>query len=396
MPATSRAATDAPDASDAAASLREAPLARLVIRRDGDAIAAAGVLARALRQIDVPVQVSPTATERQRSERVDGGDPDAATIAIGPVAGADLALDGDDRPVSIAAAEIGRELGVEPDAELALAGVVAAGELPADVAPALLERAEANGLERRDGVGIATDDLVDGVAHSLAFHAAFSGSTEATATALDGIGIDGDVRDAAIDDPSALTDERRRSLASLVAVAGTEGDAPEAAADSIERVLRPHHVTGPVPTLEGYAELLSTTAIVEPGLAVAHAVGDLSVDALESAWRAASVATHETLGDVDPARYDGVAVYDAGDAPSEIVAALARDALSPEPVALAIGTDAIALACRDGDADALVDALAEVADGDADVTGRYAVVRDPSETTDTTETALVEAIRDAR
>ncbi|AGN02668.1 RecJ-like exonuclease [Salinarchaeum sp. Harcht-Bsk1] len=393
MPATSRAATDAPDASDAAASLREAPLARLVVRRDGDAVAAASVLARALRQIDVPVQVSPTATEQARIERVDAGDPKAVTVAIGPVAGADVALGGEDRPVSIATAEIARELGVEPDAELALAGVVAAGELPADVAPALLERAKANGLERRDGVGIATDDLVDGIAHSLAFHATFSGNTEATATALDGIGIDGDVRETvAGDEHRALTDEQRRSIASLVAVAGTESDAPEAAADSIERVIRPHRLAGPVPTLEGYADLLSTTAVVEPGLAVAHAIGDLAVDTLESSWRAASVATHGALADADPARYDGVAVYDAEDASPEIVAALARDALSPEPVALAIGTDAIGLASRDSDAPDLVGALADAAGGDADVTTRYAVVREP---TNVTETALVEAIREA-
>lgn len=387
MPATSRAAQDAPAASDAAATLREAPLARLVLRRDGDAVAAAGVLARALRAIDVPVQVSPTATEAERSARVDAGDPDAATVAIGPVPGADLTFGSTDRPVSIAAAEIARELGVDPDPVLALAGIVAAGELPGDAAPEVLERAEAAGLERRDGVGLATEDLVDGLAHSLSVHAEFSGDRAETADVLGDVGLDADDREHQHD----LTDEQRRDVASLVAVTVTEGPAPEVAAETVERTLRPHHVAGPVPTVEGYADLLSTVAVADPGLAVAHAVGDLDVDTLHAAWRDASEATHAALADADPARYDGVAVYDAGDAPPELVAALARDARSPEPVALAIGTDAIGVAVR-GDrmlADC-VDAVASEAGGDADVTARYGVVRDPS---DRTETALVEAIR---
>jgi hypothetical protein len=390
MPATSRAAQDAPAASDAAATLREAPLARLVVRRDGDAVAAAGVLARALRGIDVPVQVSPTATEAERSARVDAGDPDAATVPIGPVPGADLAFDGVDRSVSVAAAEIARELGVDPDPVLALAGVVAAGELPADAAPGLLEDAEAAGLERRDGVGLATEDLVDGLAHSLSIHAAFSGDHAATADALGDLGLDGSDHERQRD----LTGEQRRAVASLVAISATDGAAPEAATETVERALRPHHVEAPVPTIEGYADLLSTVAVVDPGLAAAHAVGDLEVDALRSAWRDASAATHAALREADPARYDGVAVYDAGDAPAELVAMLARDARSPEPVALAIGPDAIGIAARDdGSIPDLVDALASEAGGDADLTARYGVVRDP---TDRTETALVEAIRGER
>ncbi|GAB3681172.1 hypothetical protein GCM10028857_04990 [Salinarchaeum chitinilyticum] len=391
MPATSRTARDAPTASDVAASLREAPLVRLVLRRDGDAVAAAGVLARALDAIDVPVQVSPTGTADRRAARADAGDPDATTVAIGPVPGADVTLDDAERPVAVAAVEITSELGCEPDATLGLAGVVAAGELPADVAPALLERAEADGLERKDGVGLATDDIVDGLAHSLSVHAEFSGDMAATADALAEIGLDADDRERVTE----LSDKQRRAVASLLAVAATDGDAPEAAAETVERTLRPHHVGGAVPTVEGYADLLSTTAVVAPGIAAAHAVGDVEIDALRAAWRDASAETHAALA-ADPARYDGVAVYDAQDAPPELVAALARDARSPEPVALAIGEDAIGLASRDGDDADLVDAVAETAGGDVDVTARYAVVRQSNDADDANETALVEAIREAR
>ncbi|WP_248516131.1 exonuclease [Salinarchaeum laminariae] len=392
MPAASHTVGTAPAASDAAASLREAPLVRLVIRRDGDAVAAAGVLARALRSIDVPIQVSPTATADRRTERVDAGDPDAVTVAIGPVPGAALTLDSAERPAAVAAVEIATELGVDPDPTLGLAGVVAAGELPADAAPALLERAESDGLERKDGVGLATDDLVDGLTHSTSMHAEFSGDMAATADVLAEVGLDADDRERASD----LTDEQRRAVASLVAVTATEGPVPQITAEAVERVLRPHHVADPVPTLEGYADLLSATAVVSPGIAAAHAVGDVGIDAVRSAWREASTATHAALADADPTRYDGVAVYEAGDAPPEIVAALARDARSPEPVALAIGDDAIAVGTRDDDATAAIEAVAATAGGDVDVTARYAVVRDPTELETTTETAIVEAVREER
>jgi hypothetical protein len=157
-------------------------------------------------------------------------------------------------------------------------------------------------------------------------------------------------------------------------------------------------VGGPVPTVEGYADLLSTVAVVDPGLAVANAVGDVDVDAISSVWRDASEAVHAALADADPARYDGVAVYETDGAAPELVASLARAARSPEPIALAIGADAIGIASRDdggnaGEIDELVDAVAQTASGDSDVTARYGVVRDP---TDVTETAIVEATREAR
>jgi len=391
MTTTGRATTSAPTPSDAAAALGAAPLARLLVRRDGDAVAAAGVLARALRAIDVPVQVAATATRAERTARAPAGDPDAATVAIGPAGGADLALGGDDRPLALAAVEVVRELDERADAPtadlaagLALAGVHAAGAVPGEVAPELLETARERGLERRPGVALATDDLVDGLAHATLFHAPFSGDPDATADALADAGVETDALPA--------TEEGRRDVASLVAVAATGGPAPERAATTIGRTVRPLAIDGCAPTVGGYADVLDAVTAVDPGLAVAHAVGDVDLDALLSAWRDASAATHAAIADAKPARYDGVVGYDAGSAPPDLLARVARDSCCPEPVALAAGADAVVVATREPGAPELAGAVADALGSEAYASARRAVVRDLA---DPELTAAIEAVRDA-
>jgi len=389
MTASSRAAPSADAASDAAASLREAPLARLVVRADGDGIAAAGVLARALRAIGVPVQLATTASRNERSARASAGDPDATTVAIGPATGADVPIDGTAEPATATAVRIARALDVEPDAALALAGVIAAGEHPADATPEVYERATGEGLERRPGLGLATTDVVDGLAHATSVHADFSGDPESTAAALSAAGID----DPASLDADALGEKDRRTVASLLAIAGTEHDPPEQAGEIVARQLRPHTGLGPAPSLEGYADLLGTVAIAAPGIAAAHAMGGLDLDAVRAPWREASEAVHRQLTEADPARYDGVAVYDAGEAPVALLATLARDATSPEPVALVIGEAKMGIAARSADATALAEAIAGVTDGNVELGARFATV---GVAAGVEESAVVDAVRGAR
>lgn len=380
MPTTSRAAQASPSPSDAAASLLGAPLARLLVRRDGDAVAAAGVLGRALREVGVPVQASPTDTVAARERRAGDGDPDAVTVAVGPVADADVSLGGDE-PAAGRAAAIARELDVEPDRALALAGIVAAGEVPADAAPAVLEAADA---DRRPGVGLATDDLAAGLAGSTLFHAPFSGDEEAAAAALADAGVDPDA------EPTA---ERGRAVASLVAVTATDGPAPERAAETVERALRPLDAPGPVPTVEGYADLLDVVATVDPGLALAHALGECDVQPVRSQWRDAGAAAHDAVADAEPSRYDGVVVLDAADAAPALVARLARDCRAPEPVAVAVGDGEIGVATVGPDAGPIADAVASATGGDGDAASRRAVVR---RVEDRDAGAIADAVRDAR
>lgn len=434
MTTTSRAAQCSPGPSDAAAALRSAPLARLLVRRDGDAIAAAGVLARGLQAMDVPVQAAATDSRAAREQRVTDGDPDAVTVSIGAAADADVTL-GTDGPAAAAAAAIVRALDVAPAYELALAGVVAAGELPADATPELLEAAREAGIERRPGVGLATDDLADGLAGSTLFHAPFSGDPDAAAAALADAGVDvtsdpdtessddvasapdGESSDDAdesgdgdngsaegdAESDAASTEERRRTVASLVALAATDGPAPERAATTVVCALRPLAGDGPAPTVEGYADVLDVVAAVDPGLALAHALGDCELETARSTWRAASAAAHAAIDAADPARYDGVVVLDAGDADPAIVARMARDYLAPEPVTVAIGDDAVGVATTEPDAPGLVDAVAATTEGAADAAPRRGVVRDVGTANETDEddepveideTAVVDALRE--
>lgn len=403
------APASAPAPSDAAAVLREAPLVRLLLRRDGDAVAAAGVLARALRAIDVPVQVAATSTRRRRRRRAEDGDPNATTLAIGPVEAADLGLGGDDRPAALGAAEIARELrdtggdAAEIPVELALAGVHAAGAGPGTAAPELLEAARERGLRRRPGVALATGavaadatreaagELADGLAHATLFHAPFSGTPGAAADALADAGIDPDA-DPGSEPAAEWIENRRRAVASLVAVAATEGPAPERAGTTIERALRPHAIDGPAATIGGYADVLDVVAAADPGLAVAHAVGDVAFETLLAPWREASAATHAAVAAAEPARYDGAVAYDAGSGPPPLLARVARDSQCPEPVAVATGDDAIAIASTGPDASALASAVAGALDGSADGSTRRAVVRDPG---GADPDAAIEPLRDA-
>ncbi|TKX53104.1 exonuclease RecJ, partial [Halorubrum sp. SP3] len=114
-------ATPAPDAL--AGVLADAPFVRLVATDDGDALAAAGLLARALRATGTPFQA------RVDPDPVPDDVDDGVAVTVGVDRG-QHAIPGTGRPASAAAFAVARALGAEPDPVVALAGVVAAGSIP--------------------------------------------------------------------------------------------------------------------------------------------------------------------------------------------------------------------------------------------------------------------------
>ncbi|WP_135828306.1 serine/threonine-protein kinase [Halorussus halobius] len=352
----------APAASDAAAALREAGFVRVLARADGDCLAAAGLLARACGARDVPYQVR----VGRFGETLADADPDDdasdadATVGVGLDPSADVHLPGEATPTSVIAFDAARELDATPDPMLALAGVVAAERPPgAGETAHVLEAAREAGVERRPGVGVPTDDLADGLAHSTLAHADYSGDPDAAQAAL-----------AELDLPVDLDESARRTVAAeyALAVAGDEA-ATDRAAEAVERALAPHAVgadresgANAFATVEGYADVLAAVARERPGTGVALALGhDVRADALD-AWRAHAERAHATLREGTTGRYDGLFALRTDDAPVETVARLVRDFRSPEPVALVVTESAAAAAAVEA-ADvgaAMTEAAAEV------------------------------------
>jgi hypothetical protein len=346
MSTTGRPDANAPAASDIAACLDEAAFVHLVAAADGDAVAAAGLFARTLDTRETPYQ----ATVAPLPERADRDTDADLTVAIGrDAATADIAL-GVERPASATAFDATTDLGA-PDPILALAGIVAAGEIPGGQP---LEAAEAAGLARRPGVAVPTADLVDGLAHSTLVAAPFSGTVESAGELLAGVDTDS-------------CDETHRTVASLVtlAVAG-DGAVTERGTHAVERFLCPY-VGGPFETVGGYADVLDAGARRAPGLAVALAVGSLDTERALEAWRAHGASAHAALADAKTGRYDGLFVVRCdGDAPVGTVARLARDFRSPEPLVLVV-TDVEAAAV--GPAEATVGDTIETAAASVGGTG---------------------------
>jgi len=373
MSATGREPTPATSPGDLAGSLREAAFVRLVSDATGEALAATGLLARAL--ADTPFQ----ATVVRPFEDPDRTTETDITVAIGrsqPTADVTLT----DR-VAATAFETARELGGTADPALALAGTIAAGAVDGTVA----EAAEQAGLERRPGVAVPTADIADGLAHSTLFVAPFSGDTDTARATLAELDLDAEhIRSA---DRSA--DDYRR-LASLVALAVT-ADAPPRAADAVQRALRPT-VGGPFETVGGYADVLDAAAREQPGTAVALALGHEAAreDAL-AAWRSHATRAHEAVSVATTGRYDGLFVARGDAMPTGTVARLLADFRSPEPVTLVVTDDRAAARATDGrDVAAEMDAAADRVGGDAIGTSDRARARFDVSTAD-----FIEAFREA-
>ncbi|KZX49120.1 hypothetical protein [Haloarcula sp. K1] len=372
MSATGREPTPATSPGDLAGSLREAAFVRLVSDATGEALAATGLLARALGDTPFQASVVRPFEDPDRTTETD------ITVAIGRTQPtADVTLT--DRAAATAF-ETARELGTA-DAALALAGTIAAGDVDGTVA----EAAEQAGLDRRPGVAVPGTDLADGLAHSTLFVAPFSGDADAARATLADLGLDAD----RIQSADFSADDHRR-LASLVALAVTE-DAPPRAADVVQRALRPT-AGGPFETVGGYADVLDAVAREQPGTAVALALGHeaVSEDAL-AAWRSHATRAHEAVSEATTGRYDGLFVARGDAMPTGTVARLFADFRAPEPVTLVVTDDRAAARATDGrDVAETMHAAAETVGGDAVGTGDRARARFNVSTAD-----FIEAFREA-
>lgn len=412
-----------------ASRLADAEFVSLCCRADGDAVAATGLLGRTLVAIDTPFQatirrpdsVKTRATDADLVVRVGlagsvAGDHDASRGSDRPPATAEsnsteetetVVLPATPRPASLAAVDVARELGADPDPSLALAGSVAAAVRDArdpfgndsfgEELGSLRERGHERGFvgERRPGIATPTTDVVDGLAHTTLAHTTFSGDAEATREHCG----------------SLAEREDGRAVASLLAlsVASAENAVPRAAI-AIERALRPVEFVGssiPFATLGGYADVLAGVAAERPGIALALALGyDVREGAL-SAWRAHARRAHVALREATIARYDGLCVArltgaddadekgeaesngndekdgdgadphdDAARAPIATIARLLRDFRSPEPIALVVGDGVGAVAATENCAlGAVVARAARGLDGTGGGTERTADAR---------------------
>lgn len=366
--------------------LERAGFVQLVVRADGDALAASGILTRVVADRGTPYQVTVGRTIAERTDRArastDGAAADDLTLSIGATDADVPRLDAPDRPATLAAVEVARALGSgsesdsEPETEsgsnagftldpvLALAGLVAAGVEPgAGESEWLLETARERGLlTHRPGVAVPTRDPVEGLAHSTRLRAPWSGDTDATAESLTDVGLDvaagqsTDDADLAFEAVEEFEADDHRAIGSLVAldVVGDEAASPRAA-ESIARVLRPYATPqGPFATLGGYADVLEATARLEPGTGAALAMGHGAREQALDVWRRHGQQVHEALDAASTGRYDGLFVVGIDAGPVEPVADLAAAYLSPEPTVLAVGDGeaAIATAGDRGSADA--------------------------------------------
>ncbi|WP_439026083.1 exonuclease RecJ [Haloarchaeobius sp. DT45] len=377
MSHSSRTADGAADAtSDIAGALERASFVHVVARADGDAVAAAGLVARALGDAGTPFQVSVGRTVDERTERVARVAEDAETTVL--VVGSSEAeahhLDPADEPASVAAWRLAGDLGGTPDSVLALAGAVAAGVTPgAGATEGLVDAAETSGrLVRRPGVAIPTDDVADGLAASTLVHAPFSGER----AVADELVADLDLTDETTPDAETqVDDDSRRTLASLVAVETVGADdATTRAGDVLGRALRPYTTPdGRFATVGGLADVLDCAAVGAPGTGVALALGhDVREGALD-AWRETAHAAHTAVREATTHRYGGLFVARVDDAPVQVAARLVRDFRSPEPVVLVVSDDeAAAAAVDDRDLAGVVARTVTQTGGAADGTPRTA------------------------
>jgi len=211
--------------TDVATRLSTAPFVRIVARADGDGVAAAGTVARALAASGVPFQVATGRTAADRVARAEV-DADGETLLVGATPTPGDALELPDAtagaPLSARAWRVADAL-LDGRAErsrvatLSLAGAVAASVTPGTAGTASV--LEVVDLDRRPGVATPTTP-VDGLAHSTLVHGPFSGSPERARETL------GPVAETPADEEAA------REFASAVTLAtlNTEGATAAAAA----------------------------------------------------------------------------------------------------------------------------------------------------------------------
>jgi hypothetical protein len=352
MSTAGRPASDAPAPSAIAERLDEATFVRLVATATGDALAATGVVARALRASEIPFQatVAPAFESPDRTTEAD------VTVGVGwDGPGADLVVPATATPASEQAHAVAAELGSAPVPVLALAGVLAS-EHSAGNGP-VVETATDAGVSQRPGVGVPTADLETGLAHTTFVHAPFSGDEDAVAAAL-----------ADLDLPDELDESDHRRVASMVTLSTlSTDDASDRASTALARVLRPHVAPDDCSfqTVEGYGDVLDVLARTTPGTGVALALGHDVRDEALSVWRDHTATAHDALATAATQRYDGCFVArddedrDAG--VLETAVRLLADFRSPEPVTLFVSDEYAVARASEGYESPLGDAMASAA-----------------------------------
>jgi hypothetical protein len=342
MATTGRTAAADSDEAALATTLHEADFVHFVSHADGDAIAAAGLLANAL-PTDTAFQVSIARTQAAADRRIDAAS--GTTVTIGLSADhPDASLDDDSN--ALVAFDVANERGTA-DPVLALAGAIATNVVPRGAA---LDAATEAGVDRRPGVGIPTADLGDGLAHSTFLHAGVSGDEQQAGALL-----------AELELPATMDERAHRRVASAVALEVTAPPAPERAAEALERVLKPHVLTDrPFETIEGYADVLDGLARSDPGLASTLAIGHENRTAALDAWRDHARAVHDAVRLGERTRRSGLVLLETDRADPWTTARLVRDFRSAEPAVLVVGAADVALATTDSDALARLESIAAI------------------------------------
>lgn len=361
MATTERPAAHAVGASDIATALDGAEFLHVVARADGDALAAASLLASACERIQIPYHVRFARTEAEAETQVENVDETATALTLG--------LSQPD-PVSLAAFHAVSDLGVSSEPTLAVAGATAGGTVPSTLDDRLLGRA---GLERRPGLVVPTDDPAEGLAFTTRAYAHFSGDLDAAVQAVE-----------------ALEDLSDRSLASLLAIAAvTPSGTPARAGVAVERAIRPY-AGGPFGTAGGFADVLDALAREAPGLGIGLSMDADAYDEALSIWRDRSERVHKAVRDAGTARYDGLVVARV-DGPVEPVARLLRDFRSPEPVVVTVNDGAAGVAALEASIGGPLATAAEAAAGSALSRGTHGYAQFDADR----EEAFIEAFRGA-
>ncbi|MGM0372640.1 MAG: exonuclease [Halobacteriota archaeon] len=312
-----------------AGHLRGAPLARVVSRADGDGLAAAAILGRALAARNIPRHLSLSPTAADATTRISES---GTAVALGFSVG-DHACNPDS--AALCAYAVARELGTEPDPGLAIAGAVAADVEPHGPA---LDAANERGLEHRPGLAIPTADPAVGLAHTGLVHADFSGSVEAAGDFL-----------GPLDLPAELDADANERLASAVALAATDTARPDRATRAIEAAIAPRTSPTDFETVEGYADVLNASAAMAPGQALAALLGTQDRTTLRSLWEQYGTALHRAVEDLSQAE-SPVATGTVEAIPPRDVARLGRDFHVDADRLYVAGTDAVALATSEENA----------------------------------------------
>lgn len=282
-----------------------------------DALVAAAILANALERHGTPFRTRATDARPRDDEEIAVGFGGNSPVPAGNA--------------TRTAIDLAEALGTDTD--------------PTEMASAELLGRRPVTAERVPGLGLVTDDRVDGLAHSTLVHGPFSADLKAAERMLDRVA---DERDAAIPSVMALT-----------LLEDPDGQPSAAVGRMLGKVQTPD---GALATANGLSDVLDVLSDIDPGLGLALAHGhDAAVsDALDT-WRQTATEVHAACREIPP-EVDGpiAEVRTDVDAPA-VLARLVRDFRTTAPVVLVRGSNGGAVAAQDVPGPRLASALPDPA-----------------------------------